>query len=99
MENQSRHQEYRIRDKNRTVPDIIPLNTKDNDSRPPTGAPISDDESIVDSFLGHPPTESEGYVVSVDAKDGPTHSPSPASDISSPPQNSPPNNSQGGDIS
>ena len=60
-------------EKNRAVPDIIPLNTKDNDYRPPTGPPASDDELSVDSLLGHIPTESEGYFVSDDADDGPTN--------------------------
>ena len=42
------------------VPGIIPLNTKDGDARPPTGAPISGDKSSFVSLLGHLPTESEG---------------------------------------
>ena len=57
MDDQRRRREDRIREKNHAVPDIIPL-TEDNDTRPPTGAPISDDESSVDSLLGHTPTES-----------------------------------------
>ena len=33
------------------------------------GAPVSNDESIVDSLLVHPPIESEGYFVSDDSDD------------------------------
>ena len=55
MENHLRSQEDFIREKNRVVPDIIPL-AGSNDARPTTGAPISDNESSVDSLLGHPPT-------------------------------------------
>ena len=54
MENQHRHRENRVHEKNFAVPDIIPL-TEDNDSRPPTGAPVSDDKSSVDYLLVHPP--------------------------------------------
>ena len=38
------------------VPYIIPLNTKDNDARHPTGTPVSDYKSSVDFLLVHPPT-------------------------------------------
>ena len=46
-----------IFNKNRAVPDIIPLNTKDNDARPPTSTPVSENNSSVDYLLGHPTTE------------------------------------------
>ena len=46
--------------KNFAVRDIIPLDTKDTYARPPTGTPVSDNESSVDYLLGNPPTEPEG---------------------------------------
>ena len=61
MENQLSCRENRIREKNCAVPDIVPMNTKDKDTRPTTGPPISDYNSSVYSSLGHPPTESEGF--------------------------------------
>ena len=57
--NHHRRQEDRIFDNNREVPDIIHL-TEDNNTRPPMVSPVSDDDSSVDSLLGHAPTESEG---------------------------------------
>ena len=99
LENQRRRREGFIRENNRDVLGIIPLNTKDNNVRPPTGAPVSDDNSIVDYLLGHRHIESQGYFVSDDSYDGSPNSPSPYSNISSPSQPSPPNNSKEGDIS
>ena len=98
MENQRRRQEDLICEKNCTVPDIIPL-TEDNDTRTPTGAPVSDNNAIVDSLLVHPPTESEGDFFSNDADYEPSNYPYPASKIPSKSQPSPPNTSQEGDIS
>ena len=95
LENQHRHQEDRILKKNLLVPDIIAL-TEDNDAKPPTCAPVSDENSSVDYSLGHTPTESEGDFVSGNGDDGPSNSPSPASNIPSPSQPSPPNTSRGG---
>ena len=57
MENQCRRQEDCICKKNISVPDIISLNTKNNNARPPTGSPVSNYNSSVDSLLGHTPTE------------------------------------------
>ena len=68
------------------VLNIIPLNTKDNNSRPRTGAPVSGDESSVYSALVNPPTESEVYFVSDDDYYGPPNYPSPTSYIPSPSQ-------------
>ena len=99
LENQHRHQEDHIREKNSTMPDIIPLNTKDNDARPHMGAPVSENYSIVDPLLGHPPTESEGDFVSDDSNGGAPSYPSPASNIPSLYQPSTPNTSQEVDIS
>ena len=56
MENQRRRHEDCICEKNPAVPDIIIL-AEENNARPPTGAPVSDDESSVHYLLGHPPTE------------------------------------------
>ena len=43
------------------MPDIIPLNKKDDDIFSPRGDPISDNEFSVDSYVGCPTWESEGY--------------------------------------
>ena len=59
MNNHRRLQEYRICKKNHEFLDIIPL-TEDNDARPPTVAPVSDDTSSFDSSLGRPHIDSEG---------------------------------------
>ena len=59
MDYQRRRREDRICEHNRAVPNIIPLNVKD-DAGPPIGAHVSDDESSIDSLLEHPTTESEG---------------------------------------
>ena len=48
LENQRRRWEDRIGEKNRAVPDIITLKTKDNDASPPMGSPVSDEKSSVD---------------------------------------------------
>ena len=80
------------------VPDIIPL-TEYNNDRPPKGDTVSDDDSSVDSSLGHPPTESKGCFVSGGADDGPSNYPSTAYKITSLSQRLPPNTSQEGDIS
>ena len=84
LDNQKRHQEYFIREKNRAVPDIIPLNTKYKGDRLSTGAPVSDDKSSFYSQLGHPPIEPEGDFVSDNAEGGYPDSPSP--DYNIPPQ-------------
>ena len=55
---QRRRSEDRIHEHNRAVPDIIPLNVKD-DADPPIRAHVSNDESSIDSLLEHPTTESE----------------------------------------
>ena len=99
LQNQSRLQEDSIHYNNREVPDIIHLNTKDNNARPTTDTLVSEDKLSVDYSLGHPPTESEGYYVSNNADDALPNSPSTNSNIPSPSQPSPPNNSQKGDIS
>ena len=59
LDYQRRRREDRIREHNRAVPDIIPLNVKD-DAGPPTGTHVSYNESSIDSLLEHPTTESEG---------------------------------------
>ena len=48
LENNSRCQDYLICENNRAVSKIIPL-AEDNNAKPPTGAPIFDNESRVDS--------------------------------------------------
>ena len=75
------------------VYDIIPL-IEDNDVRPTTYSPVSDNDSSVDSSLVHPPTESEGYFVSDDADNDHSNSPPPASNIPPPSKPSPTNTSQ-----
>ena len=55
LENQRRRWQDCISEKNHAVPDIIPL-TEDNDTRPPTGAPTSENKPSVDSSLGNQPT-------------------------------------------
>ena len=98
MENQKRHQEGHICENNHAVTDITPLDTKDNDTRTPTGAHVSDNDSIVYSSFVHPPTKSEGDFVSDNSDGGLPDFPSPASNIPSLSQPSPPNTSHGGDI-
>ena len=99
MDNKRRRREDFVCDKNRAVPDIIPLNKKDNDSNLPTGDPVYEDESSVDSLMVHPPTESEGYFVSDNADYGSPNSPYPVYIIPSLSQPSPSNTFQEGDIS
>ena len=48
-ENQHICQGDHIYEKNRGLPDIIILNTNDNDTSPPIGALVSDDEPSFDS--------------------------------------------------
>ena len=48
LQNQRMCQEDHICKKNRAVPDIITLKTKDNDASPPMGSPVSDEKSSVD---------------------------------------------------
>ena len=60
LKNKHRCREDGIHNKNSAVPDIIPLNTKNNKDRSPMGAPVSEDESSVESFLGYQPTKPEG---------------------------------------
>ena len=81
---QRRCRQDKIREKSRAVPDIIHLNSKDNDVTPFTGAPISDDESSDDDSLldDNPPTESEGDNVTFVDDDGPPDTPPPAPNIS-----------------
>ena len=98
-ENQHICQGDHIYEKNRALPDIILLNTNYNDTSPPIGAPVSDDEPSFDSQLGHQSKESEKYVVSDNADYSLPDYPYPDSNIPSPSQTSPPNNSQEGDIS
>ena len=71
----------------------------DNNSRPPTVTPVSDENSSVDYLLGHPHTKSEEYFVFGYANDSPYNYPSPDSKIPSPTQPSTPNNYQEGYIS
>ena len=100
MENKRRRREYFIRKNNRAVPDIIYLDTKYNNDRPPKGAPVSDEKSSVYYLLVHPTTESEGYYVHNNAyyDDGSPDSPSPDYNIPSSSQPSPPNTSQKGNL-
>ena len=98
LDNQRRRWEDHICENNFKIPDIIHL-TDYSDAKPPTGVPVSDDESTVDSLLGYPPTESGGDFLCDDADDEPSDSPSLGSNIPSPSQPSPPNNFQEGDIS
>ena len=42
LENQCRRQDDRIYEKNCVFPDIISLNTRDKDARPPTSSSVSD---------------------------------------------------------
>ena len=95
MDNQRRRQEYRVREKNHTVRDIITL-TKDIDARSPTVAPIYDDESSVHYSLEHSPKEEDRDFISGDADYGSSNYPYPASKIPLPSQASPPNTSQEG---
>ena len=48
LENQRRCLDDQICKKNRVVPDIIFLNTKDIDASPPMGSPVSDENISVD---------------------------------------------------
>ena len=93
MENHCRCQGDLIHEKNKSEPDIITLNTKDNYARPPTGAPVSDEKSSVHYSLGHSLTESERDFVSGHADDGPSNYLSPASKIPLRSHPSPPNTS------
>ena len=83
-----------IFEKNRLAPDIISLNTKDKYARPPTGAPVSDNYSSIDSLLGHLPTQSKGDYLSDNAGNELHHSPYPSYNIPSSPHPSPPNTSK-----
>ena len=56
-----KHTDYRLCKRNRAIPEIILLNTKYDDNYYPRGAPISDDELSVDSYVGSPPSEYKGY--------------------------------------
>ena len=60
LEHQRRRNDDCLRERNRSIPDIIPLGAKDDD-RVPEGAHISDDEESVDSSVG-PLSESEGEI-------------------------------------
>ena len=99
MKNQRRRQYYCIQKNNCAVPDIIPLNKKDNNARPPMRTPVSDDKSSVNSYLGHPHTESEGDFVSDNYDDGLLYNSSYASNIAPLSHLSLTNNSQERDIS
>ena len=65
---QRQRREQRVHEHNKAVPDIIPLNQK-NDSLPPVGVPISDDEmSDDDSSIGSY-SESEGDFLDNEPRD------------------------------
>ena len=57
---QRKHTKNWLHERNKSIPDIILLNTKHDDHFPPRGAPISYDELSVDYYAGRPCSESEG---------------------------------------